>query len=106
MEEKTVYELLGEKVHAEFEAYRKRFIAYVKNDMFHDMECGVFAIKADLEEFFYEDDVESRISEEQAKELLEVEDLLDVLTEHCMDYERDWQEPIHFAIDRTIEEKE
>ena len=98
IEVKSVYELLGEKINAEFNTYRKCFIAQVKNGVLHDTDCFSFTIKSDLNEYFYSDDVEGRITEKQAEELLEIENVLDELAEVYREFERDWQEPIEYAV--------
>lgn len=102
IEVKNAYDLLGEKIHAEFMEYREKFLKNVSGGVFHDYECGVFAIKADLNEFFYSEDIEDRISEKQAEELLNVRDLLDELTDIYLEFERDWQEPIHYAVEELV----
>lgn len=99
IEVKSVYELLGEKINAEFNTYRKCFIAQVKNGVLHDTDCFTFTIKSDLNEYFYSDDIEHRITEKQAEELLKIENILDELTELYREFERDWQEPIEYAVE-------
>lgn len=104
IEVKSVYDLLYDKLNADFEAFCNRFIAKVKNGVFHEADCFDITIMSDICQFFCGGDAEYRITEDNAAKMLEVEDLLDKLVEQHKDYGMDYYEPVIIAVNNIVKE--
>lgn len=97
-QEKTIYELLSDKVRDEFIEYRKEFLESITNGIFHDSDCFDFTIRCDISDYIIEADIDELYEEEQVVKLLKLDNTLEALADKYEDYGLDYIEAINYAL--------